>query len=323
MCSGVLSSSATHHSPGVLQPVHKIDDKAGLLDLVDSMPEGLRTTDIADSYETVHKDVDDLVQTGEVIAARSTDNRGMVLFPRRGRLVCSLSGTVSVEQGARFVSTSTDLTKEIDRGNVIVINGVACRVSTNTTDKPEGTHVDSKDLASLDTGSGLSASSTVRHQVNRQHYKYEFTDTQLPLERPYPGVSVKDVPAEKFGFTNDVRQLWSGMIADASWPKPGNWPALLDQMRRAGVGTESGKRRFKARVSCLGCAHATTAFHTPQPNYFTLGASPRLLLAPSSDGSMASVFVWDSPPYECGVQTAGNNDLARQSAFCCSASRGP
>lgn len=86
-------------------------------------PEGLKESDIADSYASVAADVKTLVESARVTAVRSTDTRRIVLFPRPARMLCRLSGHVNVAKGSATVTTTADLRAEIDRGDAIVING--------------------------------------------------------------------------------------------------------------------------------------------------------------------------------------------------------
>ena len=93
-------------------------------------------------------------------------------------------------------------------------------MSSNTTDKRPGEQVESWNALSKNTGAGLTAASTQPHKMTAgKRYRHDYTETALPLQSPYSGETATNVPAFKYGYTNDVRALWYGMEDDASWPR--------------------------------------------------------------------------------------------------------
>ena len=109
--------------------------------------------------------------------------------------------------------------------------------------------MDSRDGLSLNTGAGMAAASTRPHKLTGRHeYVQAFTPHVLPLLEPFNGETVSDVRAEKYGFTADVRALWSGMVEEATWPRDS--AALIDQMSRSGVGGARASKKFQAKVRC-------------------------------------------------------------------------
>lgn len=78
---------------------------------------------------------------GMIRIANSDFDVGDILFPREPALLMStsdissnlftrLSGTVSLKKGSQLVTTTSDLTLELARNDVIIIDGIVFRVSS-------------------------------------------------------------------------------------------------------------------------------------------------------------------------------------------------
>jgi hypothetical protein len=81
--------------------------------------------DIRDCYEGIMDDIQELTDSGsEVICIRNTENKDLVLYPRRRIHEVRLSGQVHCEEDEDVLYTDQDLMGEIRRGDAIMLGQV-------------------------------------------------------------------------------------------------------------------------------------------------------------------------------------------------------
>jgi hypothetical protein len=156
-----------------------------------------------------------LVRECRIIAIQNLSHRSLVLYPRGIKYLTALSGTVSVDKGRLYVSTTHNLVSEIRRGDALRIDGHICRVSTAPLQAVK-TAVEERVCGFPLIGHSFiftfalqfsHSASSVRPRSSRTEYALAFTAEVLPLESPFPGESVRGVVAHKEGNALGVNVL--------------------------------------------------------------------------------------------------------------------
>jgi hypothetical protein len=103
-----------------------------------------------------------------------------------------------------MIETTSDLRKEIRRGEAICVNGWWYRVSS----KVEGAKQLMRAQAPL--------SVTMNQDLSKKNvYIHEFTDSLLPLDGEYNGQEIYQGVAYRHGCTTDVKDLWASSLEEA------------------------------------------------------------------------------------------------------------
>lgn len=174
-----------------------------------------------DSYEGIEDDIEEMVNSGEIIGISNYPD--LIMYPRNQRFLTRLSGDFKLCQGSNIVQTFQDNQKEIRRGDAVKFGDVWYRISSVIRSAPIGKQpIRAKPPASV---------SSLIEMNNRNDYLYNYTDSQLPLSKvvdALPPKEVEAVPSEqipnlspgpannstvivhgfKYGCTNDLREKW-------------------------------------------------------------------------------------------------------------------
>jgi hypothetical protein len=196
---------------------------------------GLTDYDLENLYPGISLDVFDLILTAKIIAIKIPHRNANCYFSIDGNdFLTQLTGTFSVLEGGNLVKTSEDVRCEIRRGDVIQIGGTCYRVSLAKESDIKTLYASSLSILEINKQKHLnnpysrSSLSDIENPLitnkkevtnifdfTRQslaksdnNYLYEFSDKIICLDRPYEGPSADNIPAYKYGTTNDISKLW-------------------------------------------------------------------------------------------------------------------
>jgi len=222
---------------------YELRDADDLLALLKMHDGGLREPDLLDAYTGVGADIERLSREGRLIRVKPISTAyDTVLFPRTSAMLVPCSDTVRAKQGAWYVTTPSDFTGEVFRGDVVLLDGVPYRVSYT---KGSAAKQDPAPMAIQPrfTGGHYTAAHQQEHRYQMKSgtvdWALPFTETRLPLDRPYEGPTSEAVTVQKYGATKSLRCLWretvsndKAMFAD-SFPR--SHVALREKLRAAGL----------------------------------------------------------------------------------------
>jgi len=236
LLSALSQNSSLYEEEGRwrLRVLYMARNKAELLELIQR--EGVNAMQwvhLKNVYPGAQADLCDLVRRGEIVRLHSKDP---VLFSdvvfSRVQMESSkvrVAGRVSVTQGECYLKTERDLRYEVFRNDIVWVvgnqtgEGVAFRVSSRTRPVrggapddelcPTGVHRPSTRNYLIEHGAHFSAVDTLPHALHHSRAYYDpFTDTQLPLDRPWEFPSAKDLTLYRLGCSGDTRVLWREIV---------------------------------------------------------------------------------------------------------------
>jgi hypothetical protein len=105
---------------------YEIRNKLELYNLIGKTKSGVCMKDVMESYGTVKEDVQEMVQSGDIIACKNKKAKDTILYPRGNSFLTKLSGTASTLPDQNFLSTTEDLTNEIRRGDAVLVGESWC-----------------------------------------------------------------------------------------------------------------------------------------------------------------------------------------------------
>jgi len=196
---------------------------------------GLTDYDLENLYPGISLDVFDLILTAKVIAIKIPHRNANCYFSVEGNdFLTQLTGKFSVLEGGSLVKTSEDVRGEIRRGDVIQIGGTCYRVSLTKKSDIKTMYTSNlsaleiNKLRQLDNPYSRSSVGEIENPLNTNkkeatnifdltrkslansddEFLHEFSDKIICLDRPYEGHSADNIPAYKYGVTNDISKLW-------------------------------------------------------------------------------------------------------------------
>lgn len=223
-----------------------IRDPEDILTVLRRHPHGVAEADVlASGPAELREAVATLVAEGRLIRMRSIDGmRSNVLFPRLNPLVVELPVTVEVASGQQWLTPSTDMTSEVNRGDLLLIGQVPRRVSTET--RNGGLYT--RSLHAERTGAQDSAAPLMPHTVRDSNpYTEAFTASRVPLDRPLPDLlpsgqrideKAVTVSVARIGLSSDLRSLWRDVRENSTRHFGFTYPT--DQLRFF-AGRQAGK----------------------------------------------------------------------------------
>lgn len=75
-----------------------VHNKVGLLAQINACKNGIRRSELLDTYMTVEQDIDLLIRGGDIIAVQNNENKDKVLFPRGESFLVELDGYVRLKE---------------------------------------------------------------------------------------------------------------------------------------------------------------------------------------------------------------------------------
>lgn len=148
----------------------------------------------------------DMVRGGEIIGVENKEKKTLVLFTRGPQYFSALSGTVVANPGEQNITTSEDLTKEIRRGEAVLVGQFWYRVSSAV---KVGAGQDQPQRARAP------ASVTLDKELSdRNEYILPFNKDSLPLDGDFEDQESFNGKILKHGATNDIRKLWGETAED-------------------------------------------------------------------------------------------------------------
>ena len=222
---------------------YELRDADDLLALLRMHESGLREPDLLDAYTGVAADIERLSVEGRLIRVKPISTAyDTVLFSRTAPMLMSCPGPVKAKQGAWHVSTPSDLTGELFRGDVVLLDGVPYRVSY-TKGTPAKQVPAPMAIQPRFTGGHYTAAHQQTHRFQLKggmvDWALPFTEAKLPLDRPYEGPSSDTVAVQKYGASKSLRCLWRETVTNDQALFPDSFPkshkALRDKLKAAGL----------------------------------------------------------------------------------------
>lgn len=191
---------------------HNFKDEEALMRWIRAKSHAVPFSEIRDSFAGAEAAILRLIEYGVLITIRAIGNSTeLFLFARKEEQQVPCSGTIEARPGDEVVSTSADLTTELQRGDVVILDGQFYRVS-RVVKKGRKFELGPAPENLAETGGQYTAAADEhprwRSAAGEPKWAAEFSSTQLPLDRPYEGVRGSDIPIARLGAHTDLRLLW-------------------------------------------------------------------------------------------------------------------
>ncbi len=89
--------SLTIYTFGYQAKYNNVRNRTGLLAQINRSKNGIRRSDLKDSYQGIENDIDELITSGDIIAVLNSEDKDKILFPRGEPFLVELDGHVSVD----------------------------------------------------------------------------------------------------------------------------------------------------------------------------------------------------------------------------------
>lgn len=199
-----------------------IQSKSDLLNAV-QVSNGVSVDELlGECYPGIEVDIERMLRTGEVVGIQnrnmsSKNNSGILLFPRRTLFLTALSGEVRPSADQRefvgILDSTEDLTKEIGRGEAIMLNGKWFRVSTRIEPRRPVSEQQEKAKRPLSVSAQAASSTNQQVGLSESEYTDPYTSRRITIDGPLPASKDGTVPqsmrAMRYGVSADLRELWT------------------------------------------------------------------------------------------------------------------